>query len=63
MSSSPAKPLLTTRAAVVLLLALVAGLVAGGLSYLSEPSLPSAVLVGGGAMGGSLVLFHKIVGQ
>jgi len=63
MSPSPTKPILTTRAAVVLLLAVVAGLMAGALSYLADGSLPSAVLMGGGATGGALLLFHKIVEQ
>ncbi len=45
-------PLLTVRTAVVLLLALVVGLLAGGLAYLADYSLPAAVLVAGGAAGG-----------
>jgi hypothetical protein len=55
--------LLTVRAAVVLLIALVVGIAAGGLSYLAEHSLPSAVLWGGGAAGGALLLFHTIIGR
>ena len=54
-------PLLTVRAAVVLLLALVVGLLAGGLAYLADHSLPAAVLVAGGAAGGALLLFHKVI--
>jgi len=43
----------------VLLLALVVGLLAGGLAYLADHSLPAAVLVAGGAAGGALLLFHS----
>jgi hypothetical protein len=61
MSSHTPGPLLTVRAAVVLLLAVVSGVIAGGLSYLSDPSVPAAVRWGGGAAAGALVLFHSIV--
>ena len=63
MEPSPPGPLLTVRTAVVLLLALVVGLLAGALSYLSNRSVPVAALVGGGASGGALVLFHTIIGR
>ncbi len=63
MTPSPPDPLLTVRAAVVLLLALVVGLLAGGLSYLMGHSLPSAVLSGGGAAGAGLMLFHSVIGR
>jgi hypothetical protein len=53
--------LLTVRAAVILLLALVIGVLAGGLAYLAQGSVPAAVLVGGSAAGGSLLLFHTII--
>jgi hypothetical protein len=56
-------PLLTVRAAVVLLLALVVGVLAGVLSFLAEHSVPAAVLWGGGAAGGALMLFHSIIGR
>ncbi|GFJ82122.1 hypothetical protein Phou_063020 [Phytohabitans houttuyneae] len=55
-------PLLSVRTAIVLLLALVVGLLSGGLSYLAEPSAPLAALYGGGAACGALLLFHKVVG-
>jgi len=61
MTSSPPGPLLTVRAAVVLLLASIIGLIAGGLTYVGDHSLPGAVLVGGGAAGGALLLFHTII--
>jgi hypothetical protein len=58
--SSPG-PLLTVRAAVVLLLACVVGLIAGGLTLWDGQSLPAALLVGGGAAGSGLLLFHQII--
>ncbi len=54
-------PLLTVRASVVLLLALVVGVLAGGLAYLAQRSVPAAVLVGGGAAGAALLLFHTVI--
>jgi len=56
-------PLLTVRAALVLLLALVVGVLAGGLSYLTDHSVSGAALWGGGAAGGALLLFHTIIGR
>lgn len=63
MTPSSPGPLLTVRAAVLLLLALVVGVLAGGLSYLADHSVPSAVLWGGGAAGGALALFHTLIGR
>ena len=63
MAPSPSAPLLSVRAAVVLLLAIVVGIFAGVLAYLSEHSLPGAVLWGGGAAGASIVMFHSIIGR
>lgn len=59
---SPA-PLLTVRAAVVLLLAFISALLAGGLAWLANPSLPAAVLVAGGAAGGAALLFNQVIGR
>ncbi len=56
-------PLLTTRAALVLLLAVLSGLAAICLTILSGGSLPTAVLAGGAATGGGLALFHSLIGQ
>lgn len=56
-------PLLTVRAALVLLMASVVGLVVGGLSYLADHNVPDAVLVGGTAVGGALLLFHTLLGR
>lgn len=63
MAGPPSGPLLSVRTAVVLLLAVVAGVLAGVLGYLSERNLPSAVLVGGGAAAGALLLFHTLLGS
>ena len=58
MSTTPpgSGPLLTVRAALVLLMASVVGLVAGGLAYLTDHDVPAAVLVGAAAAGGALLL-------
>lgn len=63
MTPTPPGPLLTVRAAVILLLALVVGVLAGGLSYLTDHSVPQAVLGGGGAASGALLLFHTVIGR
>ena len=63
MPTTPPAPLLTIRAAVILLLALVTGVLAGFLSYHVDESLPGAVLWGGGSAGASIVLFHSIIGR
>ena len=63
MPPSSSGPLLTVRAALILLLALVVGVLAGGLSYLTDHSVPHAVLWGGGAAGGALLLFHTVIGR
>jgi hypothetical protein len=47
----------------VLLLALVVGVLAGTLSYLADHSVPSAVLWGGGASGGALLMFHTVIAR
>jgi len=56
-------PLLTVRAALVLLIASVVGLVAGGLAYLVDHDVPASVLVGAAAAGGALLLFHTLLGH
>lgn len=63
MSTAPPGlgPLLTVRAAVVLLMAGVVGLVAGGLAYLAGHDVPTAVLVASGAVGSGLRLFHALI--
>jgi hypothetical protein len=61
MSSTPTAPLLTVRAATILLIAVVIGLVAGFLAYKDKGSLSGAVLWGGGTAGASILLFHSII--
>lgn len=54
-------PLLTVRATLVLLIAIIVGSVAGGLSYLAQHNVATSVLVAGGAAGGALVLFQNLI--
>ena len=61
MSSQRPGPLLTVRAMVVLMLALLTGVIAGLLSYLSAHDIPASSLVGGGAAAAALVLFHSLL--
>jgi hypothetical protein len=63
MTTPPPGPLLSTRAALILLLAFVTGLLAAVLAHLTGDSLPAAALYGTGAAGGALLLFHTIIGQ
>jgi hypothetical protein len=59
----PADPLLTVRAAVVLLLSLLAGVSAAVLTYPAYHSAPGAVLAGGSAAGGAVLLFNTVIGR
>lgn len=63
MANSPGDPLLTVRAAVILLLALLTGATAGVLAYLAHRSVPGAALTGGGAAGGAILLFNTVIGR
>ncbi len=63
MPPTPTASLLTVRAALILLLAFVIGLLAGGLCYLIDHSLPWAVLYGGGAASCAVALFNSIIGR
>ncbi|MEV4641130.1 hypothetical protein AB0J80_27690 [Actinoplanes sp. NPDC049548] len=63
MNSSQSRPLLTVRATVVFLAAVVVGVVAGVLSYLDSASVSQAVLVGAGAAGSAVLLLHSIIGD
>lgn len=63
MPAPPSGPLLGVRTALVILLAVLAGVAAGWLSFLASHSLPAATLAGGSAAGGALLLFEKIIGQ
>jgi hypothetical protein len=55
-------PLLTLRAALILIAALVIGAVAGGLGYLAGARLAEAVLTGGGAFGAAVALLNTLIG-
>jgi hypothetical protein len=64
MVKSTPGPLLTVRTALVLLLAILVGLATGGLVFFSDHhSLAHAVLSGGAAAGGALMLFHNLIGS
>ena len=61
MAAPPPGPLLSVRAALVLLIAVVVGLVGGTLGYFANGGIATAVLIGGGAGGGALALFHTLL--
>ncbi len=61
--SSPPEPLLSLRAAVILLIALFVGVIAGVLSYLASSNIAAAALVGGGAVTVILPVTHSILVQ
>ena len=63
MPPSPQRPLLSVRAAVVLLLSTLVAACATALSFMANHSLPEAGLVGGGALGGAVLFFHTIIGR
>lgn len=63
MAAPPPGPLLSVRAALVLLIAVVVGLVAGILGYISSGGLATAALIGGGGAGSALALFHSLLGR
>jgi hypothetical protein len=53
--------LLTQRAALILVTALVIGLIAGTLEYLAGDKLAEAVLTGGGCFGGAIALLNTLI--
>lgn len=53
--------LISVRAAVVLLLALVVGLVAGSLGFFATGGVANAILIGGAGAGAALALFHSLI--
>jgi hypothetical protein len=63
MAAPTPDSLLTVRAALVLLGALSIGVVAGALSYLAQPNVASACLVGGGAVAAAVLLLNTVVGR
>ena len=62
MTSSPPGPLLSIRAALLMLLSVLAGLAAGALTFLGGRSVLSAVLAGCGSAGAALLFFNKVIG-
>jgi hypothetical protein len=61
MAAPSPGPLLSVRAALVLLIAVVIGLVAGILGYFSNGGIATAALIGGGGAGSALALFHTLL--
>ncbi|TYB59918.1 hypothetical protein FXF51_32870 [Nonomuraea sp. PA05] len=61
--SESGKPLVDLRSAVVVMCAGLVGLAAGVLTFLAAFSLPQAVLVGGGAFGGAVFFFDRVIGR
>jgi hypothetical protein len=61
MATPPPGPLLSIRAALILLIAVVIGLGAGILGYLANGGIATAVLTGGAGAGGALTLFHTLI--
>ncbi|MEV5754958.1 hypothetical protein AB0L00_44795 [Actinoallomurus sp. NPDC052308] len=60
--SAPKPPaLLTSRSALVLLLAVLTGIGAGLLTYLARRSIPEAFLAAGAATGGAIGLFNRMI--
>jgi hypothetical protein len=62
-STDDRDPLLTLRAAFILMAALVVAGVVGALTYLTSGSAPGAVLAAGSATGAAIPLLHGIVGR
>jgi hypothetical protein len=64
MANKPASDrLLSVRAALILLLAVVVGGVAGALAFVAHHSVPEGFLAGGAAAGGALALFDRMIGE
>jgi hypothetical protein len=61
MAASPPGPFLSVRAALVLLIAVVVGLVAGIFGYVANGGIATAALIGGGGGGSALALFHTLL--
>lgn len=60
--STPKPPaLLTPRAALVLLLAVLTGVAAGVLTYLARHSIPEALLTAGAAAGAGIGLYNHLI--
>ena len=55
--------LVSVRAALILLLTVVVGGIAGALAFVARHSAPEAFLAGGAAAGGALALFDPMIGE
>lgn len=60
MAAPPPGPLLSVRATLVLLIAVVVGLTAGILGYFAYGGITTATLIGGDAVVGVLALVHTL---
>jgi len=56
-------PLLTTRGAVILLIAAICAAISGILVFLSDRSIPHAVLAAGATMGSATMILNAVIGQ
>ncbi|MGW1927835.1 hypothetical protein [Streptomyces sp. NPDC001919] len=63
MQESTDEPLISHHAAVVFLLAVVVGLLAGGLTRASGRPWPEAVLAGLAAAAAAVVAGHRLIGR
>lgn len=54
-------PLLGLRSAIVLLFGAMTGIGAGLLTYLSQRSVPAALLAAGAGFGAGVLFFHTII--
>jgi hypothetical protein len=61
-SSPTPPPLLSVRAAVILLLALVCGTAVGTLTFFAGKNVAAAILAGLTATGGAIMFLHKVIG-
>lgn len=57
------RPLLTPRAAIILIAGLIIGAAAGVLAYLAGARPAEAVLTGGGAFGAAVALLNNLIGN
>jgi len=60
---SPPGPFLPLHTAVVLLIGVLIGLVAGGLAFLADSTLPLCTLTGLGATGSSVPMLRSLIGR
>ena len=62
-ASPPSDPFLSVRTAVVMVIAMLTGIVAGVLGFFGYGTIAVAVLIGGGAAGGAMMMFHALLGR